>query len=143
MVALFLFRDGAPADAGGWVLTVLGVALAAAPSVVLLVLAAALASLAALPTRVRATPGQARDRAAELRAVSEAIRAARGARVTRLPFLLGRLTRVAGGARELLGPHAGALPLLSVPFLLLSAAAVPATLVLVAVALVLLLLLAF
>ncbi|MBD0338174.1 MAG: hypothetical protein ICV67_02695 [Thermoleophilia bacterium] len=143
MVAVFLFRDGAPADAGGWALTVLGIALAAAPGVVLFVLAAALASLAALPARVRATPGQARDRAAELRAMSEAIRAARGTRVTRLPFLLWRLTRVAGGARELLGPHAGALPLVSVPFLLLSAAAVPATLVLVAVALVLLLLLAF
>jgi hypothetical protein len=143
VVALFLFRDGAPGDAGGWALVLLAIGLAAAPAVVLFVLAAALASLAGLPARVRATPGDARGRAAELRELSEAIRAARGAGVRRLPILLWRLTRVAGGARELLGPHAGALPLVSVPFLLLAAAAVLATLVLVPVALVLLLLLAF
>ena len=143
VVAAFVFREGAPDDAGGWALTVLAVALSAAPGIVLFLLAAALGSLAALPGRVRSTPGEARDRGAELREAAEAIRRVRGARVVSLPFLLWRLTRAAGGARELLGPHAGVLPLLSGSFLALSGAAVAATFVLVPVALVLFLLLAF
>jgi len=57
-----------------------------------------------------------------------------------MPFLLFRFGRVAAASRELLGPHAGALPLVSVPFLGLSAAAVVATFVLVPVAVLLILL---
>jgi hypothetical protein len=45
---------------------------------------------------------------------------------------------VAAASRELLGPHAGALPLVSVTFLGLSAAAILATFALVLIALVLL-----
>src|SRR5215211_5711040 len=142
VVALFLFRDGAPDDGGGWLGVVLALALVGWPAVVLMVLTDALRALAELPERVRSTPAEARSRAEELRMLAERIRAVRGSRLARLPFLLFRFARVAGGSRELLGPHVGALPLVSVPFLVLSAAAIVATFVLVPAALVLLLILA-
>jgi hypothetical protein len=91
---------------------------------------------------VRTTPAQAQSRADELRRLAERIRTVRGARLVRLPLLLWRFARVAGGSRELLSPHVGALPLVSGQFLLLSAAAMLATFVLVAAALVLLVVLA-
>jgi hypothetical protein len=110
--------------------------------VVLFVLSGALRTLAELPERVRTTPAAARGRAEELRMLAERIRAVRGSRLRRLPILLFRFARVAGGSRELIGPHVGALPLVSVPFLVLSAAAIVATFVLLPAALVLLLILA-
>jgi hypothetical protein len=112
------------------------------PAVVLILLAGALSALAELPERVRTTPAQAQSRADELRRLAERIRTVRGARLVRLPLLLWRFARVAGGSRELLSPHVGALPLVSGQFLLLSAAAMLATFVLVAAALVLLVVLA-
>ena len=142
VVALFLFRDGAPEDGGGWLAAVVAIALVAWPAVVLFLLSGALRVLAELPERVRTTPAEARSRAEELRVLAERIRAVRGSRLTRLPFLLFRFARVAAGSRELLGPHVGALPLVSVPFLVLCAAAIVATFVLVPAALVLLLILA-
>ena len=142
VVAIFLFRNGAPDDGGGWVAVVLALVLVAWPAVVLFVLSGALRALAELPERVRSTPAEARSRAEELRMLAERIRAVRGSRLTRLPLLLFRFARVAGGARELLGPHVGALPLASIPFLGLAAAAIVATCVLVPAALVLLLVLA-
>jgi hypothetical protein len=142
VVALFLFRDGVPDDGGGWVAVSVAFAFVAWPAVVLLILSGALRALAELPERVRTTPAEARSRAEELRMLAERIRAVRGSRLVRLPFLLVRFARVAGGSRELLGPHVGALPLVSVPFLVLSAAAIAATFVLVPAALVLLLILA-
>lgn len=142
VVALFLFRDGAPDDGGGWLAVVIALALVAWPAVVLFLLSNALRVLAELPERVRATPAEARARADELRMLAERIRTVRGSRLVRLPFLLFRFARVAGGSRELLGPHVGALPLVSVPFLVLSGAAIAATFALVPVALVLLLILA-
>jgi hypothetical protein len=105
-------------------------------------LSGALRALAELPERVRSTPAEARSRAEELRRLGEQMRAVRGARLTRLPFLLWRFARVAGGSRELLGPHVGALPLASVPFLILSVVAALATFALAAAALVLLVILA-
>ena len=116
------------------------VALVAWPAVVLFMLSVALRSLAELPARVRATPAEARERAVELRALAERAQAVRGARLRAMPFLLYRFGRVAAASRELLGPHAGALPLVSVTFLGLSAAAIVATFVLGLVALVLILL---
>jgi len=142
VVPLFLFRDGAPDDGGGWLAVALALALVAWPAVVLFVLTNALRALAELPERVRSTPAEARSRAEELRMLAERIRAIRGSRLARLPLLLFRFARVAGGSRELLGPHVAALPLVSIPFLGLAAAAIVATLVLVPAALVLLLLLA-
>ena len=142
VVAIFVFRDGAPDDGGGWLVAIVVLALVSWPAVVLFLLSGALQALAKLPARVRSTPAEARGRAEELRRLAERMRAVRGARLARLPFLLWRFARVAGGSRELLGPHVGALPLASVPFLVLSAIAVLATFVLAAAALVLLVILA-
>jgi hypothetical protein len=103
-------------------------------------LAASLRALAELPGRVRATPAEARERAVELRALAERVQAVRGARLRRLPVLLYRFGRVAAASRELLGPHAGALPLVSIPFLGLSAVAIVATFALALVAVLLILL---
>ncbi|HEV8248592.1 MAG TPA: hypothetical protein VGQ15_01340 [Gaiellaceae bacterium] len=141
VVVIFVFRDGHP-DGAGWLGALFVVALVSWPAVVLLMLSVALRSLAELPARVRATPAEARERAVELRALAERVQAVRGARLGALPFLLYRFGRVAARSRELLGPHAGALPLVSVPFLGLSAAAIVATFVLVPIALLLLILLA-
>ena len=126
----------------GWLAAVVVLALVGWPAVVLILLAGALSALAELPERVRTTPAQAQSRADELRRLAERIRTVRGARLVRLPLLLWRFARVAGGSRELLSPHVGALPLVSGQFLLLSAAAMLATFVLVAAALVLLVVLA-
>lgn len=138
VILALVFRDGLPG--GGWPGALLVVGLVSWPAVVLIMLSAALRSLAELPVRVRATPAQARERAVELRALAERVQAVRGARFRALPFLLYRFGRVAAASRELLGPHAGALPLVSVPFLGLSAAAILATLALAPIALVLILL---
>jgi hypothetical protein len=137
VVLVFVFEDGLP---GGWLGALLVVALVAWPAVVLLMLAASLRALAELPGRVRATPAEARERAVELRALAERVQAVRGARLRRLPVLLYRFGRVAAASRELLGPHAGALPLVSIPFLGLSAAAIVATFALALVAVLLILL---
>jgi hypothetical protein len=137
VVLVFVFEDGLP---GGWLGALLVVALVAWPAVVLLMLAASLRALAELPGRVRATPAEARERAVELRALAERVQAVRGARLRRLPVLLYRFGRVAAASRELLGPHAGALPLVSIPFLGLSAVAIVATFALALVAVLLILL---
>ena len=142
VVAIFVFRDGKPEETSGWLAVVLVLALVAWPAIVLFVLSGALGALAELPERVRSTPAEARQRTEELRALAERIRTVRGSRLTRLPVLLWRFARVAGGSRELLGPHVGALPLVSVPFLVLSGAAILATFILAAAALVLLVILA-
>ena len=137
VVLALVFRDGLP---GSWLGALLLVALVSWPAVVLFMLAAALRAVAELPARVRATPAEARERAVELRALAERVQAVRGARLRALPLLLYRFGRVAAASRELLGPHAAALPLVSVPFLGLSAAAILATFALAAIALVLILL---
>jgi hypothetical protein len=137
VVLVFVFEDGLP---GGRLGALLVVALVAWPAVVLLMLAASLRALAELPGRVRATPAEARERAVELRALAERVQAVRGARLRRLPVLLYRFGRVAAASRELLGPHAGALPLVSIPFLGLSAVAIVATFALALVAVLLILL---
>jgi hypothetical protein len=137
VVLAFAFHEGLH---GGWLGALLLVALVSWPAVVLFMLAAALRALAELPGRVRTTPAEARERAVELRALAERVQAVRGARLRALPFLLYRFGRVAAASRELLGPHAGALPLVSVPFLGFSAAAILATFVLAAIAILLVLL---
>lgn len=142
VVVIFLFRDGPPDDGGAWVAALLVLALVSWPAVVLFLLSAALRSLAEVPARVRTTPAEARERAVELRALAERVQAVRGARLRRLPYLLFRFGRVAAGARELLAPHARALPLVNVPFLGMSAAAIVATFVLIPIALILLIVLA-
>jgi hypothetical protein len=136
VVVLYVLRDG------DWPAALLVAALVSWPAVVLLMLAGALGALAEIPARVRETPAQARERGLELRALAERVQAAHGARLRALPIALYRFGRVAAASRELLGPHAGALPLISIPFLGFSAAAILATFVLVPIAVVLLISLA-
>jgi hypothetical protein len=131
VVAAFLFRDGLPGDAGGWIARLVAVALVTWPAVVLAVLAGAIRALADLPERLRSTPGDARDRAGELRDLAGRIRSAGPGR---LPFLLWRFAWRAASARELLAPHAAVLPLVSLPFLALATAAVPAAFLVIALA---------
>jgi hypothetical protein len=143
VVAVFLFRNGAPDEAGGWVLTLAAIALAAAPPVVLFVLAEALRALAELPAKLRALPTTGREHAETFGRLAGELRGARGRRgLARLPLVLWRMARVSGEARGLLTPYAPVLPLASVPFLLLSGAAFFAAALELAVALVLLVVLA-
>jgi hypothetical protein len=143
VVAAFLFRSGVPDDAGGWILVVVALALAAAPPVILFILSEALRALAGLPGRIRGLPATGRDHAAALGRLAEEARTARGSRgLVRLPLVLWRLARLGGETRGLLTPYAPVLPLLSIPFLLLAAAAMFAAALELAVALVLLAVLA-
>lgn len=139
VVVLFLFRDGLPDRGGRLALALLAVALAAVPPVVLWLLAASLRALADLPARVRDLPAESRVRGDELRRLAGT---ARRARLIALPLVLWRLGRVAGSSQELLRPYAGALPLLSPPFLGLAALAAVAAAVEIGVAAVLLVVLA-
>jgi hypothetical protein len=138
VVAGFLLRDGLPDDAGATVLVVVGIGLAAVPPVLLVLLAEALRALAELPERIRETPQRGLEHADELRELGERARRARG--VLGVPVLLWRLGRLTASARELAAPYAGALPLLSLPFLGWSVVAGLAALVEMATALVLLVL---
>lgn len=139
VIVLFLFRNGTPDDAGEWTIAVVGTLLALAPPVILFLLSEALRALAELPAKIRALPSTGTEHLAALGGLAEEARA-RGMR--RLPVVLWRFARLSGETRGLLTPHAAALPLLSVPFLALSAAAAPAAALEVLVALVLLVVLA-
>jgi hypothetical protein len=128
-ITIAVFEDGFDA------VDVLGVALAAAPPILLFLLAEALKALAELPEKGRAAPREAQGQAAALAGLAREVR---DARLLRLPGVVWRAGRVAGDARELLAPYAPALPLLSPAFLGAAALAALAVPVEVVVALVLL-----
>ena len=137
VIAVYLLRDGWPGERGDQVGAVVGIVLAAVPPVVLFLFSQALRALADLPARIRALPQTGRERAEKLnRLVHEADRA-RGRGRRRLPLTLWRLARAVGDSRELLAPHAAALPLLSAGFLAWTALAAAAALVEIAIAAVL------
>jgi hypothetical protein len=140
-IATFLLRDGLPAGPDETSLVVIAVVLAAVPPVVLWLFSEALRALAALPGRVRSLPAEGRGRREELRRLAEAAHGARGARLVTFPLLIWRLGRAANSSRELLRPYAGALPLLSPQFLVLSGLATAAAALEIGVAAVLILLL--
>jgi hypothetical protein len=142
VVAAFLFRNGLPSGAEEIALVAVGTVLAATPPAVLWLLSEALRALADLPERARRLPTESRGRAEELRRLADASGRARGARLLALPVVLWRIGRLAGSSRELLRPYAGALPLLSPPFLALCGLAAVAAAVEMGVAAVLLVLLA-
>jgi hypothetical protein len=112
--AYYLLRDGA--DASDLVL----IAVAGAPPVVVFLFSEALRALSELPARLRTLPADAQRHALDAAGVTSELRSARTARA---PLLLWRLARLAASSRELATPHAAALPLVSIPFWLLSAAA--------------------
>jgi hypothetical protein len=138
VIAVYVLRDGLPEGGREWVLAVLVLALAAAPPVVLWLFTEALLALASLPERLRTAPAEGGARVRELTGAVDALRGARGAGV---PRLLWRLARTASSSWELLTLHAAVLPLASVPFLLLSAAAAAGAVLEIVAALVLALLL--
>jgi hypothetical protein len=142
VIAVFLFRDGVPESAREWVATVVVLALAAAPPLILFLFSEALRGLAELPAKIRALPTTGREHAAELAGLAQRARSARGGGLLRLPLLLWRVTRLAASSRETLLPYAPLLPLASLPFLGLTAVAAAAALVEILVALVLLVALA-
>ena len=135
VIAYYLFRNGLPDETSEAVGRAFVVALAAVPPVVLFVLSFALRALSELPRRIRDTPAEAGERAAEIAGLGGSLR---DAKLSSLPLLVWRLGRSAASSRELLTPHASVLPLVSLPFLGLSAACAAAALLEVAVALVLL-----
>lgn len=134
VITAYLLRDGLPNggdEIGG---TVVGIALAAAPPVILFVFSAALRTLADLPSRLRGLPADAHARLGDIGRLAEDARGTPGART---PMLLWRLLRRARSSGELLTPHAGVLPLLSLPFLGASALAAVGAVVEIAIAVVL------
>ena len=133
VIAVYLLRDGMPDGGEERVELVVGLVLAALPPLVLGLFWLAVREVAEVPGRLRTFPETGREQAAELGRIAGQARS-RG-RWTRFPGLLWRFGRLAGSARETLTPWAPLVPLLSVPFLLASAAAFFAAVVEVAIAL--------
>jgi hypothetical protein len=134
VIVAFVLRDGMPSGGGDIARAVVAIGLAAAPPVILFVLAAALRALSELPSRVRALPADAHARLGDIGRLAGDARDARGARA---PMLLWRVLRSARSSGELLTPHAGVLPLLSLPFLGASALAAAGAVIEIAIAVVL------
>jgi hypothetical protein len=139
VIALFLLRDGLPADGVEAAAEIVAIALTAVPPVVLLLLASALGALAEVPARVRSIPASGREHAAELRRLTgEAAGHVTRRRLLLLPLVGWRLASLVVSARELATPYAPAAALASVPFLAASALAAVGALVEIAVAIALL-----
>ena len=139
VIALFLLRDGLPADGVEAAAEVVAIVLTAVPPVVLLLFAGALGALAELPARMRSLPASGREHAAELRRLArEAAGHATRRRLLRLPLVGWRLAWLAVSAREAATPYAPAAALASVSFLVAAAVAGLAAVVEIAVAIVLL-----
>jgi len=137
VIAAHLFRDGVPGGGEERVELIVGLVLAALPPIVLGAFWLAVREVAEIPGRLRTLPETGRSQAAELgRIAGEARGGGRG--WFRFPRLLWRFGFLLGSARETLTPWAPLLPLLSVPFLLATAAAAFGAVLEVLVALVLL-----
>ena len=90
----------APDDGAGWLGLAVVAGVVAAPAVLVFLFSAALASLAAVPDRVRSAPGDLRDHGLE----AQRIFGRRGfGSLLLLPF---RLLRLGSGTRETLMPYA-------------------------------------
>jgi hypothetical protein len=110
-----IVRNGFPTG-GMAILAAIGIIAATAPPLMLTAFWVALGEIVKLPERVRRLPAEGREHGEQLRALLDQAKDARGRRF-QLPWLLWRLTRVAGSARETLTPYSPLLPFLSVPFL--------------------------
>jgi hypothetical protein len=130
-----LFRDGIPEPAARAVVSALLAVLLLVPAAVLVAFWRACEEVLELPGRLRALPGAAAQRAAELGRVLRSGRTARA----RSAWRLLALTR---SSRELLTPYAPLVALLSPAFLAATAVAALATAVEAAAALLALVLLA-
>ena len=119
LIVAGLFDDERPPA----VLAAVAIALSAFPPLMMFLFSNALRALAGLPGRVRAMPVEGRDRADELRRLGADIGAARSRGLLSALALPWRLTKLSAQSRELLTPYAPVLPLVSPPFLYLSALA--------------------
>lgn len=140
MIALYLFRDGVPDAGEERVELVVALVLAALPPLVLGAFWLAVREVAELPARLRALPETGRAQASELGELTADARSGGG--WLRFPRLLWRFGFLVVSARETLTPWAPLLPLVSVPFLLATAAASLAAVFEVVIAAILLLALA-
>jgi hypothetical protein len=140
VIVVYVLRNGVPEGGEGRFELVIVVVLAALPPAVLAAFWLAVREVAELPARLRSLPETGRDQAKQLGEIAGHARSGRG--WFRFPRLLWRFAFLVGAARDTLTPWAPLLPLLSVPFLLASAAAFVAALVEIAIAVVLVLALA-
>lgn len=134
VIGYALLHDGFPTEPGPALLTVLGLALAVAPPAVLTLLWFLLRELVRLPDRVRRMPMGTREHAEELRRLVADARTRRGLRF--VPGQLWRFGLLTSSSKELLTPYAPLLPLFSVTFLAVVAAAALAVFPLSAIAVV-------
>ena len=140
VIAAYVLRDGLPEGAEETVEAAIALVAAAFPPVLLTLFWLVLREVVQLPERLRSLPESGRAQAAELGRIAGEARA-RGSWL-RFPRLLWRFGFLVGSARETLTPWAPLLPLVSLPFLLATAAAFAGTVLEVAIALVLLVVLA-
>jgi hypothetical protein len=136
LITYALLRHGWPGGAAREVLTVLALALLITPPLVLMVFWQIVGDVASLPERIRRLPLTGREHAEHL---GQIVRDARGRGRSawfHAPLLTWRLTRLTASSRDALTPYAPVLPLLSVPFLALVAAAVAGVMLEVAIAVV-------
>jgi hypothetical protein len=140
VIVLYVFRNGVPDGGEERVEAVVAVVLVALPPLVLGAFWLAVREVAELPDRLRALPETSRSQAWELGDIASEARGRGG--WLRFPRLLWRFGFLAASARETLTPWAPLLPLLSVPFLLATAAASVAAMLEMVIAVVLLLALA-
>lgn len=134
-IGAILLRNGIPAGGEDRIELVVLLVLAVAPPLVLLVFWLAVREVGEVPARLRSLPETGRAQAAQLGRLASAAARARGSWL-RFPRLLWRFGFLVGAARETVTPWAPLLPLLSPPFLLLTAAAAAAAILEVAIALV-------
>lgn len=142
VIVYAVLRDGLPDPTDRIVGTIVVIALAAAPPLVLGAFWLLLRELVELPERIRRLPGEGREHVEELGRLTREARDARQRGFARLPGMIWRLTRLTGSSRELLTPYAPLLPLLSVPFLTAVVFAAVGVFVEIAIAVVVLLVLA-
>jgi hypothetical protein len=141
VIVVFLLTRETPGSGGEWLGALVAGALLAAPPIVLFLFSEALRALAELPDRLRAMPATGREHADELGRLAGRARTARSRGLFALPLVAWRATRLTASSRELLMPHAPLLPLVSLPFLLLTLAASVGALLEIVIAAVLLLVL--
>lgn len=123
LIAYALLRHGWPAGAGRQVLTVIALAAAVAPPLVLLAFWQVVGELASLPERIRRLPLTGREHAEELGRIVRDTPGRPRRSWLYVPQLVWRLTRLTASSRDAFTPYAAVAPLLSVPFLALVAAA--------------------